>query len=482
VKNTSKASVASGVLWSSLKNWGTRVTTLLVFLVVARLLTPAEMGFFAFALGVVTICAAFSDLGLAEFAVYNKTERIIESSIWWLQLAIALLLSVGMAILFSFDLWQTSELPEDGRLAFYALLATLPLVTAVKVPEAIMRRRMEFQALAARSMISIIFGAVVGVALALSGAGLWSLVAKQIVEAVADFFLYFKMSGWRPFAKPSLQPSFVVFQSGWGIVASRVIDALGQRADALIIGTFLGFSSLGQYSMALRVFQVLNEGIVQPVTSVIATAFAHTKEDPFQRRSFFLASVEFASLITAPIFALSIMFGDFWLPFFFGAQWVAAGESFAILSLTGLIIGFSSLNGFSLLANGSNREFVVLTFFGSSVSIMLLIGACYYLPDSVAWALPLKAALVFPLSLWLAKKLIGFDLRGYLLALRPAAFASFAAFSSAFLFQYLSGRIWPISSLYSEAFSLSLTSLACGIFGYMYVLPNLKRLRGNLSF
>lgn len=414
-----KSAVILGVFWSSLRSWGVRVTTLGVFLVLARLLSPAEIGVVMFILGWLALLGIAGDLGLAEFVVYNDTAAEVDASIWWFQMAITLLMSVILAVVVYLGIWQIDPSQPDAQMAMLALIITLPLMAAIKIPEAILRRRMEFKKLAVRSLISIMFGAIVAVSLAYKGFGIWSLVFKQIIEAFFDLVLFFYYSRWLP-SRPNVHSVKFAFLGGWGIVGSRILDVITQKADSVIIGSFIGMQELGFYSIALRVYQVVNEGVVQPVTSVVATAFGRVKSDPEKFKGFFLSAVQFAALITVPVFALAFSLGGEWIPVVFGEQWQASSMIFQIMCISGILVGYSGLSGFSLLAQGRNKAFMLLMTYAAGAALLSLFLLAPFGVTAVAWMFPLKVLAVFPVSLLLARRLIGFKLQDYFLGLLPS--------------------------------------------------------------
>lgn len=477
-------SVLSGIFWSSIKNWGTRVATLAVFLVVGRLLPPETIGLFFYITGVVTIAGAFGDLGLAEHLVYNKSKQDTQTAIWWFQVGASTLVSGLLLVLVALGAFQVADDKNDSTFALQILICTLPFTAASKVPEALMRHQMNFRSLALRSLYSIVFGSTVAVLLATMGAGLWSLVIKQLVEIFADLFLYFKFSRWHPTLRPRMKPLQTALCDSWGGVGSRLIDAIGQRADAIIIGSALGMGNLGQYSMALRIFQVLHEGIVQPVSGVISTAFAHTKGDDDTRRTFFLTSIEFAATITLPVFALAWSFGETWTPIIFGHQWLEAGNLFQNLAASGLFIGYSGLNGFCLIANNRNREFLIAIFYATSVNVALLFAFSHFSLHAVAFTTLAKAALTFPLTFWLAKNLIQFDTTTYLNKLIPGFLSGIITIcicsASITSVQAAADLLGLHSQAIVDGIALAVSLFALGALGIKFLKPRISALRDSL--
>jgi O-antigen/teichoic acid export membrane protein len=422
VVGEAKNGVVSAVAWSAARSWGTRVATLLVFFILTRLLNPEEIGLVNYLLGLLTVLGVFADLGLAEYIVYNhQSTRQIELGIWWFQVTFSCLISVSL-IGMSFLGWLGFEQANNQTIWVLVILAvTLPLSAAARIPEALLRRQMDYKSLAVRSLLAISVSSTVAILLAIKGYGIWSLVFKQLLEVVIDVFFCFKLSQWRPAFYFSMVDLRHALTGGWGIVASRIMDVIAQRADTLIIGGVFGMRDLGFYSIGQKVFQVLSEGITQPVTGVIATAYGRVKEDTQRLKQLFLISVKFSSMLTAPVFMAAIALSLDWIPLVFGQQWQASATVTQVLCIAGLMSGYTSLCGFALLALNQNKSYVMVMLLNFLLSLGLLAILSRHGFLAASAALPLKIALSFPLSFYLAKQLLGFGWLDYLLALKEAA-------------------------------------------------------------
>ena len=96
MSNDLRAKVRSGVLWSAVQNWGVRLSSLLLFMVVARWLSPEQLGLFAAATVVIAFLNLLSEQGLGEALVQREeiTQEQI-NSVFWLNLGASLLI-VGL--------------------------------------------------------------------------------------------------------------------------------------------------------------------------------------------------------------------------------------------------------------------------------------------------------------------------------------------------------------------------------------------------
>ena len=425
MKSVAKNGVVGAVAWSAMRSWGTRVATLIVFFILTRILNPEEIGLISYILGWLMLLAVFADLGLAEYLVYNHASpRLTELGIWWFQVIVSFLITLTLLSLLLAGFINPDKTNPDAVLAMLILAFTLPISAAAKIPEALLRRQMDYKGLAIRSLVAISVSSILAILLALSGYGIWSLVFKQVTEVLIDAFYCFKLSKWRPSFHFEITYLKKALQGGWGIVSSRVLDVLSQSADTLIIGSMFGMRDLGFYAMGKKIFQVLNDGVLQAVTGVIASAFGRVQNDNQRLKALFLTSVKFSALITAPIFMMAIALSPDWVPIVFGVKWTTSAPIAQVLFLTGLVAGYGHLNGFVLLANNRNKAFFMLMLVNTLVSLSLLAMLSQFGLLAAAAASPIKTLLMFPVSLWLSRRLIDFTLVEYFSALKAAAVVS----------------------------------------------------------
>ena len=422
MNSIAKNGVVGAVAWSALRSWGTRIATLLVFFILTRILNPEEIGLISYILGWLFLLAAIADLGLAEYIVYNHdAPRLTELGIWWFQVIVSFIIALVLSALLIAGYINPDKTNPNAILIMVILAYTLPLSAAAKIPEALLRRQMDYKGLAIRSLVAITLSSLIAVVLAVAGYGIWSLVFKQVTEVLIDAFYCFKLSKWRPSFQFEIDYLKRTLQGGWGIVSSRILDVITQSADTLIIGSMFGMRDLGFYAMGKKIFQVLYDGVVQSVTGVIASAFGRTQNNPQRLKQLFLSSVKFSSLITVPLFMAAIALSADWIPLVFGAKWQASAPVAQILFVTGLMAGYGTLNGFVLLANNRNKSFFTLMLINTIISLSLLAALSQFGLFAAAAANPIKTLLILPVSLWLSHRVILFSMTEYLSALKAAA-------------------------------------------------------------
>ncbi len=169
----------SNVFWSGLEAGTSAFLSFLSAFIVARIVGPAEVGVGAAVVAThvllwVVVNALFADALVQRLTV---DEEAASSAIWASTLVgvVAALVQAGAGIPVALAI-------GDGRIMAMslALALPLPLVGAAGAMQGMLTRRRDYRALAGRAVIGQGAGTLIGISLALSGAGAWAIVAQQL--------------------------------------------------------------------------------------------------------------------------------------------------------------------------------------------------------------------------------------------------------------------------------------------------------------
>jgi len=376
---TASRSLLNGAFWATVRTWGTRATSFIVFAVLARLLTPEQVGEVTLIATYLMVLQMVCDLGVSDYLVQARQATAQQqSAVFWGQFGIAL--TLGLLILgFAGPIGRLLLPGQPDAPAMVAVMSlVLPAGMISRVPEAILRRRFDFQALAMRSMLTMIVGGAVGVGLAWIGWGGWALVIKTLVEAVLDAAVTLSVARWNPFVRftrESLREPLIFAR---GIVGSRLLEALYLRADAILIGQLMGPAALGIYSIGQRLFVVANDLIGGSLQQISVPYLSRVKHEPERLRAMFAQLTELSCLITFPVFIGLALTAPVLVPLLFGARWGESSTILAILALAGAPFGLQHFLYVTPVVMGDGRRLLRNSLLGTTIGLALLgIGAVW---------------------------------------------------------------------------------------------------------
>ncbi|WP_085317263.1 lipopolysaccharide biosynthesis protein [Derxia lacustris] len=464
---TASRSLLNGAFWAAARTWGTRATSFVVFAVLARLLTPAEVGEVTLIASWLLVLQMVCDLGVSDYLVQSRESTPQQqSAVFWGQFAVAALLGLGIFCLAGpLGRALLPEQPDADRMVALMSLV-LPVAMLARVPEAMLKRRLDFQALALRSMLTMLVGGAVGVGLAWIGWGGWALVIKTLVEAVMDVVVTFSVARWNPFVRFSRESLREPLIFARGIVGSRLLEALYVRADAIIVGQFMGPAALGIYSIGQRLFVVANDLIGGSLQQISVPYLSRVKHDAAQLRAMFNQLTELSCVITFPVFIGLALMAPVLVPLLFGPRWGESSTVLAILALAGAPFGLQHFMYVMPVVTGDGRRLLRNSALGTLLGFALLGLGSFWGITGVAAGFALRPWLVtLTVSLPTAATLLGAR-RAELLALAlPGLIGALAGLLVSLPLLRLGGGLVPLWQLLllSAGFATGLL-LGAGLF------------------
>lgn len=400
-----KKKAIKGVFWAVIQNWGSQAGSLLVFLILARLLQPKDFGLVALANVLITFMQIFLDQGFSK-ALIQRQKLDLEhlDTAFWTQLALGFLLTIASFIGAGLiaNLFQKPQLIPLIR----CLSVLFFFNTFTQVQVALLIRKFAFKTLATRALLGIFISGVVGVVMAITGLGVWSLVAQQLVYEGVGIIVLWRASDWRPRLGVSLSHFRQLFDFGIHIFGFRLVDFFNQRTDSLLIGYFLGAETLGYYAIAQRILQVMTQLLVETASQVALPTFARLQTDLNRFREAFYQATQLTSLIAFPTFLGMIMLTPELVILLFGKQWLPAIPIMQILALAGLLRSVSFFNASVITSMNKPAWIFRLGLLNAVLNIIACLVAIHWGLIAVAVAYVLSDYLAFPISLWAASQLI----------------------------------------------------------------------------
>jgi O-antigen/teichoic acid export membrane protein len=301
--------------------------------ILARLLTPHEYGVVAGALIAMDFAAMIYGMGLAPTLVQRKEVRPDHvATAFSSTLFVAVLASVGMwlAAPLIAELLQIPELTQILKvLAWLTPFGAFSLLC-----EALLARNLRTKSIALRPLFSFTIATfLVAIPLAYAGFGYWSLVAMQATETIAAA-LALGLTARRLLVRPgfSRQGFYDLWPLSLGFTLNQPFIYLGQNADRIFIGRFLGAASLGLYTRASFITTTAANLFGNIARLSMFPVLAQVQDDREKLRTGLLKSLSIIALMTLPASAFCIVFADELVDLLLGDNWSAAAVPFAILS------------------------------------------------------------------------------------------------------------------------------------------------------
>ena len=336
--------VLSGLSWSVLGRGFNQVVTVGIGILLARLLSPEVFGL----LGMVVIFTGFANLfnGLGLGAAIIQSDDITEahlSSIFWL--------NVGCGIgLFAFFVvaapWIADFYGEPMLVSLTSVLAFQFVIGSINsVHETLFRKAVDFRPIALISIGTTVVSGAVGVGMALSGYGVWSLVGKSLTGSVTGTVAYWIVSPWRPSLRFDWGATKELLGFSLNLVGEQVLNYWVRRVDDLLIGKIIGPAALGLYTKAYGLMLMPLNQVSRVISQVLFPSLSTIKNDPSRVKRLYLRAAQTVALITFPMMLGLLATSETVVLAVLGKQWermVPILRTFCVLGLAqsvGALIG-----------------------------------------------------------------------------------------------------------------------------------------------
>jgi PST family polysaccharide transporter len=401
-----RRSAAKSTFWSVVENGGLAAISLGSLVIYTRILSASDFGLFAIALAVVEL------LGLLVTMLFHDA-LIQREKVTNLHFDSAFTFTLGLSLILAFVCYAGSPLfaailkkPEAAPVLSWLTLC-LPASALGATIVARQRRELSFRALAVRSLSGRVVGAGVGIVLVLLGAGIWGLVAQQVLIPLVGSLVLWVTCRDRPKIRFRRQEINELARFGMYAVAGLFVAYATNRLFVLLVGIFLGVEATGYLNLGLRLVDVFLSIAGTAVAQVALPMLSRLQSDmvafrnAFQQASSFVCFTLYAYFLAlgslAPE-AVVILFGVRWLP---SVPYVTALAFLVVIHAPRMLVGTA------LVALGRPQDSL------ASQSIDLIVVVAAILVSRVptpAWAVGiwvLRAVTRLPMTTWQVQRATG---------------------------------------------------------------------------
>jgi O-antigen/teichoic acid export membrane protein len=367
------------------------VIQLLAQIVLARLLGPAEFGYYALCFMVVGVGYLFAELGLSAALVQNNSLTNNDIQRAWTVLLVSGLIVAGLLGTFAEHLAFLLGNPEA---ASYLRFASIPLFIQVvtSIALALLRKALDFKRIQLAQLTGMIIGQVfVGFTLALILHTAWAMLIAWLAQLLISWFLMFIKV--RHTLIPRWPPSSNRLSAfGIRVLTANVANWSIENIDNLIVARFFGARALGFYSVSYNLVRYPTNHLVTALQAVLFPTTAAVQNDQYALRTTYLASLALVASATLPVFTSGAVLAKPLILVLYGTEW---NEAIAIMQPLALAMPFHAITAVSgPLLWGMNRVgteswlqwFVLFCFIGTvlvfelttSVQLAWIVFAMYF--------------------------------------------------------------------------------------------------------
>ena len=295
-----KKSVIGNFIWRFAERCGAQLVTFIVSIVLARILDPKDYGTIALVTVFTTILQVFVDSGLGTALIQKKNADDLDfSSVFYFNFIVCIILYVGMFIAAPY----IALFYKDTTLTPVIRVISLTIViSGVKgIQQAYVSKNMLFKRFFFSTIGGTIFSAVLGIAMAYMGYGVWALVAQQLSNTAIDTLILWLTVKWRPKKMFSYERLKGLFSFGWKLLISSLLDTAYNNLRNLIIGKLYSSSDLAFYNQGEKFPKVIVMNINASIDSVLLPTMSIEQDNPERIKQMTRRAIKTSTYVMAPL-------------------------------------------------------------------------------------------------------------------------------------------------------------------------------------
>lgn len=327
------------------------VFALVSSVIIARLLTPTEIGVYSISVSLLAFAHIVRDFGVGQYIVQLKDVRRED-----MQLAFTMLLltsgTLALAIVACAPYAALAYGDQRVASAFYILalnFATLPFGAHIL---SILKREMAFGVVAKINIGAGVVQSTSSVAFAYMGQGSNSMAWGSLA---GNIFMIASLFAARPkyaLLPPTFRGLSKIFKFGSQSSLSGIVNRIGSSGPDLILGKTLGLDAVAQFSRSNSLLSMFAWKVDDLFLQVFTPSFAKSAREGADPSALLSRSIASYSLVQVSILLLLGILGSPMIVALFGEQWTSAAALSTWLALWSIVVVPVQLAPAALMASG----------------------------------------------------------------------------------------------------------------------------------
>lgn len=412
-----KKSVIGNFIWRFAERCGAQLVTFIVSIVLARILDPKDYGTIALVTVFTTILQVFVDSGLGTALIQKKNADDLDfSSVFYFNFIVCIILYVGMFIAAPY----IALFYKDTTLTPVIRVISLTIViSGVKgIQQAYVSKNMLFKRFFFSTIGGTIFSAVLGIAMAYMGYGVWALVAQQLSNTAIDTLILWLTVKWRPKKMFSYERLKSLFSFGWKLLISSLLDTAYNNLRNLIIGKLYSSSDLAFYNQGEKFPKVIVMNINASIDSVLLPTMSIEQDNPERIKQMTRRAIKTSTYVMAPLMMGLAFCAEPIVRLVLTDKWIFCIPFLRIFCITYMFWPVHTANLNAINAMGRSDWFLRLEIIKKIVGLAILLSTMWFGVMAMAYSLLLSSVLSQIINSWPNRKLLKY---GYLEQVRDFA-------------------------------------------------------------
>ena len=335
------SSTRQALVFSFLDRYAGLVLHTVSSMVIARLLTPAEIGVYSVVMVLLGFVAVFRDFGAGQYLVqHREASPDVMRATATMQLGLGALFAIAVFA----GSWPLASFYDDPRITpiMHVLALNFLATPFLSFPNALLVRAMEFRTIAAIRFVGSLGHASVAVGLAFRGYGPISLAWANLATTLIGIGMTALLTQLPLSQRPTTRRLRNVLGFGGGLTLASLLNTARGGAPELLLGKLRSLTEAGLMSRAQGLVAMFQQLVLDAVGTVALPYFAREVRAgnalgmPFIRAAELIVGLGWAffgvlALLAFPV--VRLLYGLQWDDSVLPVRWLALASALALPGL-----------------------------------------------------------------------------------------------------------------------------------------------------
>ena len=408
IMNNISRKVVSNLIWRFAERCGAQLVAFVVSVVLARILDPDAYGTVALITVFTAILQVFVDSGLGNALIQKQNADDVDfSTVFYTNI---LFCTVLYGILFAASPLIAAFYGQPEITPYVRVLGLTVLISGIKnVQQAYVSRHLLFKRFFFSTLGGTLAAAVIAIAMALNGFGIWALVAQQVINLSIDTIILWITVKWRPKPVFSFKRLKSLFSYGWKLLVSSLLNTVYGNLWQLIIGKVYSSADLAYYNKGDNLPYQIVVNIDSSIDSVLLPTLSNVQDERDRVRQMTRRAIQTGIYVMAPLMMGMAFCAEPIVELLYTEKWLGCVPYIRIFRITYMFYPIHTANLNAIKAMGRSDIFLKLEIIKKCVGLVILLFTMPYGVMAMAYGMLLSSFLSQIINSWPNRRLLHYS-------------------------------------------------------------------------
>lgn len=402
----------SNLSWKFAERILAQAVTMIVSVILARLLQPSDYGIISIVMIFITLANVFVSDGFGSALIQKKNADALDFSS-------VLYFNIGLSIILYLVLFFTAPYITRFYGAGYEILTPVLRVLGLRiilcavntVQHAYVSRKMIFKKFFYATFIGTVLSAVVGIALAFSGFGVWALVAQYMTNTIVDTVFLGLSLRKKPLFSFSFKRLKGLLGYGGKILATNLLITGQQELRALIIGKVYSSADLACYDKGRQFPMLVVTNVNTSIGAVLFPKMSSEQNDIERLKGTTRNSIRFSAYVMCPLMIGLAAVAETFISVVLTDKWLACAPFLKMFCVVYLLQPLHTANMQAIKAVGRSDLLFKLETVKKVIELIVLLSVVWISVEAIVISMALQSVLFSFINAYPNKKLLNYGIK-----------------------------------------------------------------------